>query len=78
MFFSVSFKLIVGLIGAVLLNANLWGRSAFRVFVMPPWIVPIAIGCLGWLWLYNGYFWNYCWSWYEDWHFRWAIWIFSL
>lgn len=56
MFFSVTFKLIVGLIGAVLLNANLWGRSAFRVLVMPPWIVPIAIGCLGWLWLYNGYF----------------------
>lgn len=56
MFFSVSFKLIVGLTGAVLLNANLWGRSAFRVLVMPPWIVPIAIGCLGWLWLYNGYF----------------------
>ena len=23
---------------------------------MPPWIVPIAIGCFGWLWLYNGYF----------------------
>ena len=55
-FFSVSFKIIIGLIGAVLLNANLWGRSAFRVLVIPPWIVPIAIGCLGWLWLYNGYF----------------------
>ena len=23
---------------------------------MPPWVVPIAIGMLGWLWLYNGYF----------------------
>ncbi len=23
---------------------------------MPPWIVPIAIGCIGWLWLYNGHF----------------------
>ena len=56
MFFSVTFKIIIGLIGAVLLNANLWGRSAFRVLVIPPWIVPIAIGCLGWLWLYNGYF----------------------
>ena len=55
-FFSVTFKIIIGLIGAVLLNANLWGRSAFRVLVIPPWIVPIAIGCLGWLWLYNGYF----------------------
>ena len=56
MFFSVSLKLIIGLIGAVLLNANLKGRSIFRVLVMPPWVVPIAIGMLGWLWLYNGYF----------------------
>ena len=56
MFFSVSFKLVIGLIGAVLLNANVFGRSAFRVLVMPPWVVPIAIGMLGWLWLYNGYF----------------------
>ena len=56
MFFSVSLKLIIGLIGAVLLNANLKGRSIFRVLVMPPWVVPIAIGMLGWLSLYNGYF----------------------
>ena len=56
MFFSVSLKLVIGLIGAVLLNANLKGRSIFRVLVMPPWVVPIAIGMLGWLWLYNGYF----------------------
>ena len=56
MSFSVSLKLIIGLIGAVLLNANLKGRSIFRVLVMPPWVVPIAIGMLGWLWLYNGYF----------------------
>ena len=56
MFFSVSLKLIVGLIGAILLNANLRGRSIFRVLIMPPWVVPIAIGMLGWLWLYNGYF----------------------
>ena len=56
MFFSVSLKLFIGLIGAVLLNANLKGRSMFRVLIMPPWVVPIAIGMLGWLWLYNGYF----------------------
>ena len=56
MFFSVTLKLIIGLIGAVLLNANLRGRSIFRVLIMPPWVVPIAIGMLGWLWLYNGYF----------------------
>ena len=56
MFFSVSLKLLIGLIGAILLNANLRGRSMFRVLIMPPWVVPIAIGMLGWLWLYNGYF----------------------
>jgi len=56
MFLSVSLKLVLGLIGASLLNAKLPGRSIFRVLVMPPWIVPIAIGCIGWLWLYNGHF----------------------
>ena len=56
MFLSVSLKLIVGLIGAVLLNAKLPGRGMFRVLIIPPWVVPIAIGMLGWLWLYNGYF----------------------
>ena len=56
MFLSVSLKLIVGLIGAVLLNAKLPGRGMLRVLIMPPWVVPIAIGMLGWLWLYNGYF----------------------
>jgi len=56
MFFSVLLKLIIGLIGAALLNSHLRGRAAFRVLVMPPWIIPIAIGMLGWLWLYNGYF----------------------
>jgi len=56
MFLSVAFKLILGLIGATLLNAAVPGRALFRVLVMPPWIIPIAIGCIGWLWLYNGYF----------------------
>jgi len=56
MFFSVTFKLILGLIGACLLNAKVPGRALFRMLVMPPWVVPIAIGCFAWLWLYNGHF----------------------
>lgn len=56
MFLSVALKLILGLIGAMLLNAAVPGRALFRVLVMPPWVIPIAIGCIGWLWLYNGYF----------------------
>jgi len=56
MFLSVCLKLILGLVGALLLNAAIPGRALFRVLVMPPWVIPIAIGCIGWLWLYNGYF----------------------
>jgi multiple sugar transport system permease protein len=56
MFLSVMLKMVIGTAGALLLNAKIHGRSAFRVMVMPPWIVPMAIGCIGWLWLYNGHF----------------------
>lgn len=56
MFLSVGLKLILGLIGATLLNAAVPGRALFRILVMPPWVIPIAIGIIGWLWLYNGHF----------------------
>lgn len=56
MFLSVSLKLIMGLIGATLLNAAIPGKALFRVLVMPPWVIPIAIGVIGWKWMYNGYF----------------------
>ena len=32
------------------------GRTLFRILVMPPWIVPIAIGVFIWGWMYNGQF----------------------
>jgi multiple sugar transport system permease protein len=56
MFLSVGLKVILGLIGATLLASNIRARGIFRALIMPPWIVPIAIGCFGWLWLYNGHF----------------------
>ena len=56
MFLSVSLKILLGLAGATLLNAAVPGRALFRVLVMPPWVIPIAIGCFGWLWLYNSHF----------------------
>ena len=56
MVLSVSLKLIVGLIGATLLSAAVPGRGLFRMLIMPPWVIPIAIGCIGWLWVYNGQF----------------------
>ncbi len=53
---AVSLKLVVGLIGATLLNAAIPGKALFRVLVMPPWVIPVAIGVIGWKWMYNGYF----------------------
>ena len=53
---SVGLKIVLGTIGAVLLNAAVPGRTLFRVLVMPPWIVPIAVGVFIWGWMYNGQF----------------------
>ena len=55
-FFSVLLKMIIGTIGAVLLNAAVPGRHLFRILIMPPWIVPMAIGIFMWGWMYNGQF----------------------
>ncbi|MGY0399265.1 MAG: carbohydrate ABC transporter permease [Ostreibacterium sp.] len=56
MFASLSLKMILGTLGATLLNVALPGKTVFRILVMPPWIIPIAIGLISWLWLYNGQF----------------------
>jgi multiple sugar transport system permease protein len=56
MLLAVSLKLIMGLIGASLLNAVIPGKALFRILVMPPWVIPVAIGVIGWKWMYNGYF----------------------
>lgn len=53
---SVGLKILIGTLGAVLLNAAVPGRVLFRVLVMPPWVVPIAIGVFIWGWMYNGQF----------------------
>ncbi len=53
---SVTLKMVVGVLGAMLLNSAVPGRAFFRVLVMPPWIVPIAIGVFMWRWMYNGQF----------------------
>lgn len=56
MVLSVSLKLVMGLIGASLLNAAIPGKALFRILIMPPWVIPVAIGVVGWKWMYNGYF----------------------
>ena len=56
MTFAVTLKLLIGLLGAMLLNAAVPGRTLFRILTMPPWIIPVAIGMFIWGWLYNGQF----------------------
>jgi multiple sugar transport system permease protein len=53
---SVALKMLIGTMGAVLLNAMVPGRALFRILVMPPWVIPIAIGVFIWGWMYNGQF----------------------
>ncbi|WEK03624.1 MAG: sugar ABC transporter permease [Candidatus Devosia phytovorans] len=55
-FFSVSIKMIIGTLGATLLNSAIPGQTVFRILTMPPWIVPMAIGIFMWGWMYNGQF----------------------
>ena len=55
-FFSVAIKMIIGICAAVLLNAALPGQKLFRILLMPPWVVPMAIGIFMWGWMYNGQF----------------------
>ena len=55
-FFSVALKMIIGTCGAVLLNAAVPGQTLFRILIMPPWIIPMAIGIFMWGWMYNGQF----------------------
>jgi len=53
---SVALKMLIGTLGAVLLNAMVPGRTLFRILAMPPWVIPIAIGVFIWGWMYNGQF----------------------
>ncbi|NRA87192.1 MAG: sugar ABC transporter permease [Rhizobiales bacterium] len=53
---SVGLKMVVGVAGAMLLNCTVPGRNFIRILVMPPWIVPVAIGVFIWSWMYNGQF----------------------
>ena len=55
-FCSVALKMVIGICGAALLNSALPGRTLFRILMMPPWIVPMAVGIFMWGWLYNGQF----------------------
>ncbi len=53
-FGTVPFKLLLGLILALVLNQQFRFSRMFRAFLLLPWIVPTAISSLAFLMLFNG------------------------
>lgn len=43
----------LGLICALLLNANLKGRAIARTLITVPWAVPVVASALIWVWIFN-------------------------
>ena len=46
-------SMILGKIMALILMQNFWGKSIVRVLMLLPWAVPIALGTLGWKWMFD-------------------------
>jgi multiple sugar transport system permease protein len=50
---DVFFKLIFGMIFALTLNQNFYGRSIVRVLFLVPWAISGLVSALTWKWMYN-------------------------
>ena len=53
---AVSLKLILGIGMALLLNQKFRGRNVVRGVYLLPWIVPMAISGVAWMWMYDEIF----------------------
>ena len=50
---AVAFKVVLGIILALLLNEQLWFKRLIRGAVLLPWVIPTALSTLGWWWMFN-------------------------
>lgn len=50
---AVFFKLVLGLIMALVLNQTFRGRDLTRGLLLLPWIVPASLSTLAWLWIFD-------------------------
>src|SRR2546430_7374469 len=50
---AVAFKIVLGIILALLLNEQLWFKRVIRGAVLLPWVIPTALSTLGWWWMFN-------------------------
>jgi multiple sugar transport system permease protein len=46
-------SMILGQITALVLMKNFRGKAIVRVLILLPWAVPIALGVLGWKWMFD-------------------------
>ena len=52
-FVSVLFKLILGMLMALVLDQVKLFKNFFRGIMLLPWIVPTSLSALGWLWMFD-------------------------
>ncbi len=50
---AVLFKVVMGIMLALLLNEQLWFKRMIRGAVLLPWVIPTALSTLGWWWMFN-------------------------
>jgi multiple sugar transport system permease protein len=50
---SVFFKLVFGMLMALVLNEVKFMKNFFRGILLLPWIVPTSLSALGWLWMFD-------------------------
>jgi multiple sugar transport system permease protein len=50
---AVLFKVVMGIVLALLLNEQLWFKRMIRGAVLLPWVIPTALSTLGWWWMFN-------------------------
>jgi len=50
---AVVFKVVMGIILALLLNEQLWFKRMIRGVVLLPWVIPTALSTLGWQWMFD-------------------------
>ncbi len=53
---SVVFKLVLGLILALILDQVKIFKNVFRGALLLPWIIPTSLSALGWLWMFDSQF----------------------
>ncbi len=53
---AVALKTLLGIVLALALNQITWLRNFLRGLLLLPWVIPTALSCLVWLWMFNDVF----------------------